>query len=140
MQYVCDAGELTWFRIETEAEAMNESALMDHAVEKYFRNAHKQAVCSYVPPAELAVIEQKIGLKDYVRRTMPRFLTLRDSTGKALVTAMLPPDGQDASLMSPVIVGHANSDPYQDYEDAIDALARHVGIDLDRDECFPYRR
>lgn len=140
MQYVCDAGELTWFRIETEAEAMKESELMDHAVEKYFRSAHKQAVCSYVPPPQLALIEQNIGLKDYVRSVMPRFLTLRDKEGTALVTAMLPPDGKDPLAMSPVIVAHSNGDPYVEYEAAIEALALHVGLDLDRSECFPYRR
>lgn len=119
---------------------MHESQLMAHAVEKYFRSAYKQAVCSYVPPAQLAVIEQKIGLKDYVRRTMPRFMTLRDKEGTALVTAMLPPEGRDTLSMSPVIVGQSNSDPYVAYEDAIEALADHIGHDLDRRECFPYRR
>lgn len=140
MQYVCDAGERTWFQIETEAEAIAESQLMDHAVEKYFRNAYAQAVCSYVPPAELPVIEQNIGLKDHVGRAMPRFLTLRDNEGTALVTAMLPPEGRDLDAMSPVIVGHSNSDPYVEYGDAIEALARHIGMELDRAECFPYRR
>ena len=100
MQYVCDAGELTWFRIETEAEAMTESQLMDHAVDKYFRKSYQQAVCSYVPPAELAVIEQKIGLKDHIRRTIPRFMRLRASDGTALVTAMLPPDGRTTMAMT----------------------------------------
>ena len=36
MRYVCDApGGATWFRIETEAEAEAEAALMRHAVDKY---------------------------------------------------------------------------------------------------------
>ncbi len=35
MRFVCDAaGGKTWFRIETEAEAAQESELMRHAVEK----------------------------------------------------------------------------------------------------------
>ena len=37
MQFVCDAPDgKTWFRIETEAEAVLESEAMKHAVEKYF--------------------------------------------------------------------------------------------------------
>jgi hypothetical protein len=38
MRYVCDApGGATWFRLETEAEAEAEAALMRHAVDKHFR-------------------------------------------------------------------------------------------------------
>ena len=38
MRYICDAPNgRTWFRIETEAEAVGESETMRHAVEKYFR-------------------------------------------------------------------------------------------------------
>ena len=48
MQFVCDAdGQKTWFRIETEAEAAQESQLMSHAVEKHFRRAHEEAAQSY---------------------------------------------------------------------------------------------
>ena len=140
MQYVCDANELTWFRFETAGEATLESRAMDHAVEKYFRQAYDEAVRSYKPPAAAPVMEQNIGLKAHVARAMPRFLTLRDKEGTALVTAMLPPDGKGTRAMCPVIVGRGNSDPYPEYGDAIEALARHVGFDLDRDDCFPYRR
>ena len=56
MQYVCDGvGTRTWFRLETAAEATSESRVMDHAVEKYFSQAHDQAVKSYVPPASARV-------------------------------------------------------------------------------------
>lgn len=140
MQYVCDAGELTWFRLETTGEAAVESQAMEHAVEKYFAQAYGEAVKSYAPPASVPAMEQNIGLKDHIARTMPRFLTLRKNDGTAVVTAMLPPEGRDLRALRPVIVGHGNSDPYVDHSDAIEALGRHVQLDLDRDVCFPYRR
>ncbi len=93
MQYVCDALQNTWFRIETEAEAISESQAMAHAVEKYFRQAREQAAKSYVPPRSGHYVEQNIGLNAHIQRVMPIFLTLRDAEGKALVTAMLPPAG-----------------------------------------------
>jgi hypothetical protein len=80
MRYVCDAGSKTWFEIETEVEAAAESQLMNHAVEKHFRNAIEEATASYVPP-EGPVIEQNIGLSAHIRRVMPRFPTLRDADG-----------------------------------------------------------
>jgi len=53
---------------------------------------------------------------------------------------MLPPRGIDASGFRPIIVGAGNADPYPRQGDAIEALARHLGLTLDRDRCFPYRR
>ena len=93
MQFVCEAPPKTWFRIETEGEATLESRAMNHAVEKYFKQAYEQAAKTYVPPKTRSYIEQNIGLKAHIQRAMPRFLTLRDGEGNALVTAMLPPDG-----------------------------------------------
>jgi hypothetical protein len=47
MQYVCDAPNgKAWFRIETEDEAAQESRLMGHTVEKYFRREQEKAVQS----------------------------------------------------------------------------------------------
>ncbi len=87
MRFVCDAaGQKTWFRIETEAEAAQESELMRHAVEKHFRRAHEQASQAYRP---VPFVEQDIGRAAHVRRTMPVFLTLRDGEGNVLATAML---------------------------------------------------
>ena len=140
MQYVCDAGELTWFRLETAGEAARESQEMDHAVEKYFRRAHEQATREYVAPAGVPAMEQNIGLKAHIERTMPIFLTLRDKDGAPCVTAMLPRNGRGPDAMSPVVVGHGNTDPYADYEVAIKMLSRHLGYELDRRECYPYRR
>lgn len=140
MQYVCDAGEMTWFRFETEGEAALESKAMDHAVEKYFKQYRLEATASYVPPANAPAMEQNIGLKSHIARVMPRFLTLRNKDGSALVTAMLPPEGEDPFSMRPIVVGQANSDPYVDYEDAIVALANHVDMELERNVCFPYGR
>ena len=140
MQYVCDGGPYTWFRLETLAEAVSESKLLDHAVERYFRQSYEQASRSYVPPASSASFEQSIGLKDHIRRTMPMFMTLRDSEGNGLVTAMLPPAGQKDPSFRSIIVGKSNSDPYPTYGVAIKALAVHLGIPLERDRCFPYRR
>jgi hypothetical protein len=138
MQYVCDApGSKTWFRIETEAEAARESDDMGHAVEKYFRQAAEQAARTYVPrPGPF--IEQDIGLKAHVQRTMPMFLTLRDREGNGLATAMLPPAGRDEQSFKTIIVGVRNSDPFSEHGDAIRALARHFDLTLDRARCFPY--
>ena len=140
MQYVCDAGANTWFRIETAGEATLESQAMRHAVEKYFLDAQSQATETYVPPPSLPKVEQKIGLKAHIQRAMPMFLTLRDKDGTALVTAMLPPVGQDDKSFRPVIVGPANSDPYAAHAAAIRALATHFRLALDAVRCFPYRR
>lgn len=140
MQYVCDAPPNTWFRIETEGEAALESRAMDHAVEKYFRQAYQQAAESYVPPKSAHYIEQNIGLKAHIQRVMPMFLTLRDSEGKALVTAMLPPAGQSDSKFRPIIVGFGNADPYPEYGEAIHLLAQHFGLTLDPARCYPYHR
>ena len=140
MQYVCDAPPNTWFRIETEAEAALESRDMKHAVEKYFKQAREQAAQTYVPPKSARFIEQNIGLNAHIQRVMPRFLTLRDSEGKALVTAMLPPEGLDERAFKPIIVGVENSDPYPDYGDAIATLGDHLDLTLDPTRCYPYRR
>ncbi|RVU15295.1 hypothetical protein [Methylobacterium oryzihabitans] len=137
MEYVCDAPDgTTWFRIETEAEAMRESALMGHAVEKHYRQAQERAAASYVPPAGGPWIEQEIGKKAHLRRTMPVFFTLRGPDGTGLATAMLP--GGDGGTLCPVIVGPGNRDPYADHAEAIAALGRHVGLRLDRGRCYPY--
>ena len=141
MQYVCDADDQhTWFRIETDAEAISESRAMAHAVEKYFRQAREQATKSYVPPRSGHYIEQNIGLKAHIQRVMPIFLTLRDGEGKALVTAMLPPAGQDAQSFRPIIVGYGNSDPFPEHGEAIAKLAAHYSLTLDPVRCYPYRR
>src|SRR4051794_36787741 len=111
MQYVCDApGGKTWFRIENEAEAIAESALMRHAVEKFFRAELEKATQSY-QPVGLANFEREIGLKAHLRQEMPLFLTLRDDEGNGLATAMLPPSGCDARGFRPIVVGAANKDP-----------------------------
>jgi hypothetical protein len=140
MQYVCDAAPNTWFRIETEGEASREARDMNHAVDKYFKQAHEQAAGTYVPPKSARSFEQNIGLKAHIQRAMPVFLTLRDREGKALVTAMLPPVGQDDKTFKPIIVGFENGDPYPEYGEAIRRLAEHFGLTLDPARCFPYRR
>ncbi len=140
MQYVCDAPSgKTWFRIETEGEAALETDLMGHAVEKHFRQAREQAVASYVPPPG-PYIEQEIGLKAHLSRTMPIFLTLRDQEGNGLATAMLPPQGRAERSVRPIIVGPRNSDPYPQHEAAIAKLGEHFGLTLDRARCYPYRQ
>jgi hypothetical protein len=140
MRYVCDApGGMTWFRLETEAEAANESQAMHHAVEKFFRQEKAKAEQSFAPPSR-HFIEQEIGLKAHVQRVMPLFVTLRDDEGKPLVTAMLPPGGREDRSFRPIIVGFDNGDPFADYGEQIRALADHFGIDLNRARCYPYRR
>jgi len=140
VKYVCDApNDRTWFRMETEAEAVRESQLMSHAVEKYFREARAKAAASFVP-ASSRFIEQEIGLNAHIQAQMPLFLTLRAGDGTPLVTAMLPPRGQSDPSFRPIIVGPSNADPYPEHADAIRALAEHFGLELDRARCFPYRR
>jgi len=140
MQFVCEAPPKTWFRVETEGEAALESRAMGHAVEKYFKQAYEQAAQSYVPPKTGLYIEQNIGLKAHIQRAMPLFLTLRDGEGNALVTAMLPPAGQDERAFRPIVVGAGNGDPYPEHGEAIRTLAKHYGLTLDPGRCFPYRR
>jgi hypothetical protein len=114
MEYVCDAPERkTWFRIESEAEAIQESEAMRHAVEKYFRREEARARDSY-PSRAGNSIERDIGLRAHLKKTMPLFLTLRDGEGRALATAMLPPEGQDDLGFGSIIVGPGNADPYVD--------------------------
>lgn len=138
MRYVCDApGGKTWFRLETEAEAEAEAALMRHVVDKHFRRHEAAARESYRAPDGTATFEQAIGLKGHVARTMPLFLTLRADDGEGLATAMLPPEGRN-QIFKIVIVGPDNSDPYATQADAIEALGRHFGLELKREDCFPY--
>ena len=140
MKFVCDApGGKSWFRIETPAEAAAESDMMRHAVEKFFWQEREKAAQSYQPPSR-TYIEQDIGLNAHLQRAMPLFLTLRDAEGNALATAMLPPEGRDHRGFRTIIVGVGNDDPYPDHGDAIRALSRHLGIALDRERCYPYRR
>ena len=140
MDYVCDApGDLTWFRIVTEAEAVAESHELRHAVEKYFRREWERAEAAWCPPTTV-FIEQAIGLADHIKRTMPLFLTLRDMDGGGHATAMLPPGGKEDRSFAPIIVGPGNADPYPDHAEAIRALAAHFGLALDRAHCYPYRR
>lgn len=138
MRYVCDApGGCTWFQIETEAEAGEESRRMEHAVERYFREARQQAAACYDPPAG-PFIERDIGREDHIRRVMPRFLTLREPDGEPLVTAMLPGPANRDPRFRPIVVGRRNADPYPEHGPAIAALAAHVRLELDRDRCYPY--
>ncbi|HVC50548.1 MAG TPA: hypothetical protein VND87_00855 [Stellaceae bacterium] len=140
MRYVCDApGGKTWFRIETEGEAVAESETMHHAVEKYFRKEHERAAQTFQPLSKVN-FEQEIGMKAHIQRQMPLFLTLRDGDGTALATAMLPSGGRDDRSFRPIIVGPSNADPYDDQADAIRALGEHFGMTLDRTRCYPYRR
>jgi len=139
MRYVCDAPNgATWFRLDTEAEAEAEAALMRHAVDRYFRRFEDMARESYRAPQGMAGFEQAIGLKDHIARTMPLFLTLRADDGAGLATAMLPPEGRNQAGFRIIIVGPDNDDPYAECEDAIYALADHFDIDLEREDCFPY--
>jgi hypothetical protein len=139
MRYVCDApGGATWFRIETEAEAEAEAALLRHAVDKYFRRYEAAARESFRAPAGAPTFEQAIGLKDHIARAMPVFVTLRSDAGEGLATAMLPPLGRNQVNFRIVVVGPDNADPYATHEDAIAALGAHYGLSLPRDECFPY--
>lgn len=140
MEYICDApGDRTWFRLVSEGEALDESERMGHAVEKYFRREWDKAADSFQPLTSV-FIEQDIGKAAHIQREMPTFLTLRDQDGAPLVTAMLPPGGRRDRSFGCIIVGPANGDPYKQHSDAIEALADHFDIPLDRAHCYPYRR
>jgi hypothetical protein len=140
MRFVVDAPNgKSWFRLETEAEALQESQLMRHAVEKYFRLEREKAVQTF-QPASKSFIEQDIGLNAHIQRTMPLFLTLRDQDGNAHVTAMLPPGGKTDAGARFIIVGPGNADPYPTDGDAIKALGDHFGLTLERERCYPYQR
>lgn len=140
MRYVCDASDgKTWFRLETEGEAVAESETMRHAVEKYFRKEQEKATHSFQPVSKV-FFEQEIGLKAHIQREMPLFLTLRDDEGNPLATAMLPPGGVDDRSFRPIIVGPGNADPYPEHGEAIRSLAKHFGLTLERSRCYPYRR
>lgn len=141
MRFVCEAaGGKTWFRIETEAEAAQESELMRHAVEKHFRRHYDLASQAY-KPAPGPFVEQDIGHAAHVRRAMPAFLTLRDAEGRGLATAMVPQAaGRDRTAPAPVVVGPDNGDPYPEHGEAIRTLGEHLGAALDRARCYPYRR
>lgn len=140
MRYVCDAPNgKTWFRLESEGEAVAESETMRHAVEKYFRKEQERAARSFQPVSRVS-FEQEIGLKAHIQREMPLFLTLRDDEGNALATAMLPPGGVEERSFRPIIVGPGNADPYPEHGDAIRCLAQHFGMTLERTRCYPYRR
>jgi hypothetical protein len=140
MKFICDApGGKSWFRMETAAEAAAESLIMRHAVEKFFIAEEEKATRKY-RPTDLGFVEQEIGLKAYLLRTMPMFLTLRDDEGHALATAMLPPNGRDSVVFRSIIVGPGNSDPYPEHHAAIEALGRRFLLSLDRVRCYPYAR
>jgi hypothetical protein len=140
MQFVCDApAGKSWFRMETDAEATRESDEMKHAVEKYFRREREKAATNY-RPTSLNFIERDIGLSAHLSREMPLFLTLRNREGEALATAMLPPRARNEPSFRIIIVGPANADPYPAHGEAIEALAKHYGLTLDRESCFPYAR
>jgi len=141
MKFICDApGGKAWFRIETGHEAQQESELMQHAVEKHFRREREKAVESYQPSPATSYIERDIGLEDHVQRRMPLFLTLRDAEGNGLATAMLPPGGKAANDFRIIVVGRGNGDPYLSERAAIEALAAHFGLTLERGDCYPYAR
>jgi len=140
MKFVCDASEgKSWFRIETIAEAIRESDLMGHAIQKHFARERDKAAQRFVPPSTLFV-EQEIGLDAHLQREMPWFLTLRDPDGIPLASAMVQPRGREGRAFVPVIVGAKNSDPYAGHGDAIRALSRHMGVSLERTRCYPYGR
>jgi len=69
---------------------------------------------------------------------MPLFLTLRENDGTPLATAMLPPQGKACDDFRMIIVGPSNADPFGAHDTSIQALARHFGLVLDRERCFPY--
>jgi len=140
MEFVCEASDETaWFRLVSEADAAQESVLMNHGVVNRFRREKKHAVKAYRAKSS-ALADGTIDMDLHIRRTMPCFLSLRDRIGRGLATAMLPPGGRRFPGFPKIIVGRDNTDPYVLYKEAIDALATHFGYPLTRDACFPIAR
>lgn len=139
MRYICDApGGESWFRLETEIEAEEESELMGHAVAKHFLRDRKAAAESFTPASSIS-FEGNIGLEPHIQKLMPLYLTLRDKDGAGLVTAKLPPEeAAEPTAFKSMVVGPKNGDPYADHSDAIKALGDHFGVSLTKEECFPY--
>lgn len=138
MQYVCDALHgRTWFRIDTEAEAEEESRLMRHSVERYFKREQARARASYQPGQG---IERDVGLKGHLERETAIFVTLRADDGTGLATAMLPRRAKPDRNFRIILVGPGNTDPYVEHGDAIRMLGRHYGLQLERETCYPYAR
>ena len=138
MQYVCDAGESTWFRIETQGEATLESRVMNHTLENNFREAYETAASLHSPAKSVRFVEQNIGLKAHIQRTMPMFLTLRAKDGTPVVTAILPPSGRDERSFRPIVIGPANTNPYPKYGAAIRTLGERFGLALDPSRSYRY--
>ena len=138
MQYVCDAEKYTWFRIETQGEATLESRVMNRTLENYFRDAYETAAKLHSPAKSVRFVEQNIGLKAHIQRTMPMFLTLRAKDGTPLVTAVLPPIGRDGITFRPIVIGPANTNPYPKNVAAIRKLAEHYGLDLEPTRFYRY--
>src|SRR5260370_6841649 len=103
---------------------------MRHKIEKYFCQERDKAIKSFQPSSRVP-FEQEIGLTAHIQREMPLFLTLRDGEGNALVTAMLPPGGQEPERFSPIIVGLSNTHPSPEHAEAIPPLAHHFVIHPD---------
>ena len=131
MQFICDApGRKSWFRIETESEAIFEAEAMRVSIDAPFRIEREAAVKSYRPQSRLRAIERDIGLSAHVLRTMPIYLTLRDLEGTALANAVLPADGDCEEDHHAVVIGPGHADPFASQAEAIRALERHYGVRL----------
>ena len=139
MEYVCDApNNRTWFRLLTEGEAVAESLEMRHAVEKHYRRERERAAESFHPTSTV-FIEQDISKEAHIRRSMPLFLTLRDEDGKALVTAMLPPEGKRGGRLH-----HRRARQRRSLSRTCATPSRRWAIILasrwTARSCYPYRR
>jgi hypothetical protein len=139
MRFVCDTGENTWFEIETEGEAALESELMAHAVQKHFCQAYAAARASYVPSVG-PFVEQEIGLKDHIRRAMPRFFTLRDPEGNGLTTAMLRLSCAADSRTPAIIELDPEMLPKLSNCTALFRVRIGIAGAHDRARCYPYSR
>lgn len=133
MQFICEApGQKTWFRIETEGEAVDDAEAMRHAMDYRFRHERQLAIRSYNPNTDARTAEN--GLGAHLRRTMPIFLTLRGSDGLPLATAIVP---QIAGYYAANVVGPSYTDAYAREQDAIAALEAHLGRSLRRESYSP---
>ena len=113
---------------------------MNHTLENTFRDAYETAAKLHSPAKSVRFVEQNIGLKAHIQRTMPMFLTLRAKDGTPLVTAVLPPIGRDGITFRPIVIGPANTNPYPKNVAAIRKLAEHYGLDLEQTRSYRSNR
>ena len=120
------------------ARPRQESEVMRHAVEKYFRRERERRRESFKPLTSV-FIEQDIGKAAHISARCRSSSPCAMRTARRRSRPCCRPGGGGIGRGC-IIVGPANTDPYKQHADAIEALAEHFDMPLDRAHCYPYRR